>query len=54
MVESSIVQWIYKVILVFFIAIFLFNLIDRKSTLSTQIMNGFILVPFILRLFSIR
>jgi len=54
MVEIIIIQWIYKAILAFFIAVFMYNLFDSKATLAAQIMNGFVLIPFVLRLFSIR
>lgn len=54
MTESMFIQWIYKAMLVFFIVVFVRNLFDRKATISTQIMNGFVLIPFVLRLFSIR
>jgi hypothetical protein len=54
MVEGLVIQWIYKVILAFFVLIFLRNLFHAKATLSSQIMNAFILIPFVLRLLSIR
>jgi hypothetical protein len=52
--ESIFIHWIYKAILAFFVVVFMRNLFDRKATISTQIMNGFVLIPFVLRLFSIR
>jgi hypothetical protein len=50
----NLVPWLYKAMLLFFIAIFTVNLFDRKARLSGVIMNGFILIPFVLRLFSVR
>lgn len=54
MVETLIVQWTYKLIMLFLIIIFVYNIFDKKSDVWTQIMNGFILIPFFLRLFSVR
>jgi len=54
MVVGLIIQWIYKFILAFFIIIFIRNLFRAKASLSSQMMNAFILIPFVLRLLSIR
>lgn len=54
MVEGLIIQWIYKLIMAYFVVIFIRNLFDKEATLSSQIMNAFILIPFILRILSIR
>lgn len=50
----NLVPWLYKALLLFFIALFAVNLFDRKARLSEVVMNGFILIPFVLRLLSIR
>jgi len=50
----NLIPWLYKALLLFFIALFTVNLFDRKARLSDVIMNGFILIPFVLRLLSIR
>lgn len=50
----NLVPWLYKALLLFFIILFTVNLFDRKARLSDVVMNGFILIPFVLRLFSIR
>lgn len=54
MVEGIVIQWIYKIIMAYFVVIFIRNLFDREATLSSQIMNAFILIPFVLRVLSIR
>jgi hypothetical protein len=54
MTENMIMQWIYKAILLFFITIFTRNLFEKNASFSSQIMNAFIIVPFVLRLLSIR
>jgi len=54
MLEGLIIQWIYKLIMAYFVVIFIRNLFDKEATLSSQIMNAFIIIPFILRILSIR
>jgi len=54
MLEGLIIQWIYKLIMAYFVIIFIRNLFDKEATLSSQIMNAFIIIPFILRILSIR
>jgi hypothetical protein len=54
MTENLIMLWIYKAILLFFIAIFMRNLFEKNAKLSSQIMNALVIVPFVLRLLSIR
>jgi len=54
MVEGIVVQWIYKLIMAYFVVIFVRNLFDKDASLSSQIMNAVILIPFVLRIFSIR
>ena len=52
--EIAIIQVAYKVIIGYFVVIFISNLFDRSAKVSHQVMYAFILVPFVLRLLSIR
>jgi len=51
---QMVVEWAYKVILAFFVLIFIRNVLRKNAKLSDQALNAFILVPFVLRLLSIR
>ncbi len=51
--EAAIIGLLYKLIIVYFIVIFITNLF-RKKKISDQVMYAAILVPFVLRLFSIK
>lgn len=54
MSEIIFIQWVYKAIVAFFIVLFVRNTLDRNADIYSQIMNAFILIPFVLRLLSIR
>jgi|GEM_PF-3276729 len=54
MPEGMIIQLIYKVIMTYFVVIFVTNLFSRKAKLPDQIMYAVILIPFALRILSIR
>lgn len=51
---QMIIELAYKVILTFFVLIFVRNMFRKDAKLSEQALNAFILVPFVLRLLSIR
>lgn len=51
---ATVIHWIYKGLLLFFIAIFVRNLFSRKTSIQDQILYSFVLFPFVLRMLSIK
>jgi hypothetical protein len=51
---ATVVLWVYKGLLVFFVGLFLRNMFQKEATLTEQFLSAFVLFPFVLRLFSVR
>ena len=54
MSEIIFIQWIYKAIVAFFIVLFVRNTLDRETDIYSQLMNAFILIPFVFKAFINR